>query len=79
MNKVINNKKNHTVNHFNRPNRNNNVQDDQVDLKLFNINELFDMAEKAYLKNTQANTNDRWNQIIAKSGTRKDKISLVAS
>ena len=42
------------------------------------VQELYNIAEKEYLSLSSQQQN-KWNAIISQSGTKKDKISLMAT
>lgn len=47
-----------------------------IDLQCFSLQELLDKAILAYQEN-DSSSQDRWNTMLAKSGTKKDKISAA--
>jgi hypothetical protein len=51
---------------------------DEIDLKSHSIQDLYAMAEVEYKRVSGAEAN-KWHTIISRGGTKKDKISLMAT
>ena len=49
-----------------------------IDLKSHSIQQLYGLAQQAYLASKKDNT-DKWNKIIATKGTKKDKIAAIVN
>ena len=69
MGKGINNRQGRTA----RP-----TPEPEIDLKHHSIDQLYERAEAEYSK-VVGEQESRWNAMIARSGTRKDKITLMGT